>query len=79
MNEGKSNVTMTFDYNENDLLQSTAVNNFETVLHQLKGKLCGESRTAKQWIRYIQYVDMIKPFLVAETHSKLALASAVYA
>ena len=35
-------------------------------LDELKSALCEQSRTAKLWIPYMNYVDLVKTFFVAE-------------
>ena len=48
------------------VLQCTALQEVEHLLHCLKHSFCMESRTAILWIQYVEYIAVVKQFLVAE-------------
>ena len=50
----------------NDVNNSNALNKLIGKLHAYKNELPNASRTAKFWLQYLGYVDMLKTFLRAE-------------
>jgi len=55
-----------FSADDSNVLQCTALQEVERRLQCLKHTLCIESRTAKLWIQYVDYIMVVKQFLLAE-------------
>ena len=48
------------------VLQCTALQKVEEQLQSVKCQLCATSRTARLWIQYIDYISIVKQFILAE-------------
>jgi len=57
------------DSSDSSVLDDDALKQIEAALSDMKTKMSAESRTAKLWTRYIDYVQLLKLFLLAERTS----------
>ena len=46
--------------------ESEAIKSYERKLEEWKNKLASQSRTAKLWIKYLDYINVVKVFITAE-------------